>query len=82
MHVKIQKWGNSQGLRVPKSILNQTNLMLGDEVSLTVEDGAILISPIRKQRPKYDINDLVKRIPKDYKFEELDWGRPVGKEVW
>lgn len=33
-------------------------------------------------RPKYDLAELIKRIPKGYKASEIDWGRPVGREEW
>ena len=82
MATRVQKWGNSQGLRIPKQILEETNLHVGDDVTISVQDGNIVISPSKDKRRKYDINELVSRIPPDYKPQELDWGKPVGREVW
>jgi antitoxin MazE len=82
MVTKIQKWGNSQGLRIAKHLLDDAHISIGDNVNITTKDGMIIISPIRQIRGKYDLEELLSRIPPDYKTEEIDWGKPVGKEVW
>ena len=79
---KIQKWGNSQGLRFTKALLQEAQINVGDEVSVSVENGRIIVEPATKVRGKYDLKELVSRIPQDYQAEELDWGEPVGKEEW
>ena len=82
MFVKIQKWGNSQGLRLSKNILTEAQIQVGDEVNLSVKKGVIQIVHARKIRGRYKIEELVARIPEDYQNHEIDWGEPVGKEVW
>lgn len=82
MVTKIQKWGNSQGLRLAKQVLEDAHMAVGDDVDLTVRDGLIVIAPARRIRGKRSLQDLVSRIPKGYKPEEAGWGEPVGKEVW
>jgi antitoxin MazE len=82
MVTKVQKWGNSQGLRFTKEILAEAQIDLGDEVRVSVRGGRIIVEPVVKVRGRYDITKLVSRIPKDYRAEEVDWGRPVGKEAW
>jgi antitoxin MazE len=82
MTTKVQKWGNSQGLRIARHILEDAHISIGDDVDITTKDGVIMISPIKRIRSKYDIRELLSHIPKDYKPEEVDWGKPVGKEVW
>jgi len=82
MVTKIQKWGNSQGLRINKQLLEDACISIGDEVDLEVHEGVIVVAPIRKVRDKYNLKDLISRIPKDYHAEEVDWGKPRGKEVW
>jgi antitoxin MazE len=82
MVTKVQKWGNSQGLRIAKQVLEDAQIAIGDDVEVTVKDGVIVISPVKRRRGKYNLQELVSRIPKDYKAEEIDWGKPVGKEVW
>lgn len=82
MVTKIQKWGNSQGLRLPKQVLEDAHLSLGESVDVTVQDGLIVIAPARRIRGRQNLEELVSRIPKDYKAEEMDWGKPAGREVW
>jgi antitoxin MazE len=82
MLAKIQKWGNSQGLRLTKNLLNDAQIDVGDEVNVTVKDGAIIVLPIKRIRGRHNLQDLVARIPKNYKPGEVDWGNPVGKEIW
>jgi len=82
MVTKIQKWGNSQGLRLAKQLLEDAHLSLGDDVDVTVQNGLIVIAPARRVRGSQSLEELVSRIPKDYKIEEMDWGEPSGREVW
>jgi len=82
MHAKIQKWGNSQGLRLAKNLLADAQLGVGDEVDISVKDGIMIVTPAKRIRGRHKLKDLVARIPENYKTSEVDWGEPVGKEVW
>lgn len=82
MITKIQKWGNSQGLRFSKAILEEAHIHIGDEVRIFVEDGKIVVAPAQIIRGKYTIEALVKEMPETYEVEEIDSGAPVGKEAW
>ena len=82
MLTKVQKWGNSQGLRFTKAILEEAQINVGDEVNVSVQKGQIIIEPVTKVRGRYDLNELVSKMQKEYQAEELDWGPPIGKEVW
>ena len=82
MVTKVQKWGNSQGIRFAKAVLEDAQIRVGDEVSVTAESGRIVIEPLTKVRGRYDLKDLVSRMPKGYRAREADWGEPVGKEAW
>ena len=82
MLVKIQKWGNSQGLRLAKNILADARLEVGDEVDIRVKDGMMIVTPVKKMHGKHRLEDLVARIPKNHQAGEVDWGEPVGKERW
>lgn len=81
MTAMISKWGNSQGLRVSKEIMNSLHLTIGDKVDLSVEDEKIIIKPIRQPRIKYDLNALVAKIPQDYHAIE-ERTTPMGREEW
>ena len=82
MITKVQKWGNSQGVRLSKELLSDVEINVGDAVDVAVRDGTLVVTPVRRVRGGHDLRELVRRIPKDYKPEELDWGYPVGREVW
>jgi len=82
MVTKIQKWGNSQGLRLAKHVLEDAKISVGDDVEVTAQDGMIVISPTRRIRGKRSLQKLVSLIPKDYETGETDWGDPVGREIW
>ena len=82
MVTKVRKWGNSQGLRIAKQVLEGARILVGDEVDVTAREGMIVIAPLRRVRGKQSLQNLVSRIPKNYKADEIDWGKPVGGEVW
>lgn len=77
---KVQKWGNSQGLRLSKQVLELADLAVGDEVEIIVGDSQILLK--KAHRSRFDLAELVSRIPKGYQAEEVDWGPAVGREEW
>jgi len=81
MTAKISKWGNSQGLRVPKDIMENLHLSIGDTVNISVENNKVIIEPIKNNRPKYDLNKLVEKIPFDYKTNE-EFDNTLGNEEW
>ncbi len=78
--ITITKWGNSQGIRIPKKYLDELGLKVGEKVDIKIEDGKLVIIPQKKRRkPKIDINKLFKE---DYKDNtEFEWGKS-GKEIW
>ena len=82
MVTRVQKWGNSQGLRFSKAIMSEAQINVGDQVNVSVENGQIIVEPLTRVRGKYDLSELVSRMPSDYQVEELDWGDPAGKEGW
>ncbi len=82
MLAKLQKWGNSQGIRVSKSLLEQSQISVEEPIEISAKKGLIIIKPASKVRGKYNLKDLVNLVPKDYKPQEIDWGIPNGKEEW
>jgi antitoxin MazE len=82
MVTKIQKWGNSQGLRLGTQVLEDARIAVGDSVDVAARDGVIVIAPVKRIRGKQSLQELVSRIPRNYKTREIDWGKPRGREVW
>jgi len=82
MLAKIQKWGNSQGLRLTKNLLEEAQLVVGDEVDVSVKNSVMIVKPTKRIRGRHKLKDLVARIPQNHEMGEVDWGEPVGKEIW
>ena len=82
MITRVQKWGNSQGLRLSKELLAEVQIDVGDAVEVAVRDGVLVVTPVHRVRGGHDLRELVQRIPEDYEPGELDWGPPAGREVW
>ena len=76
---QVAKWGNSLGLRLPKSVAREAQIDEGDAVDVSVDNGAIVIRP---SRPRYALEELVGRITPRNRHHESDWGAPIGHEVW
>ena len=71
MQTKIQKWGNSLGLRIPEE---------GASVDLSVENGRLLVRPLRVR--KYSLNVLLRRVSRRNLHGGVSTGRAVGREAW
>jgi antitoxin MazE len=76
---QVAKWGNSLGVRLPKSVALEAQLAEGDTVDISLDNGAIVIRP---SRPRYALDELVGRITSRNRHSQTDWGTPVGHEVW
>jgi len=75
MTTKVQRWGNSQGLRLSRQILEDARISVGDEVDVVVQDGTIMIAPVRRVRGKYSLRQLVARVTEPCRAVGL---RPVS----
>jgi antitoxin MazE len=81
MKAKIQKWGNSLAVRIPKSFAVETNLCQDSVVDMFLIDGDIVVKP-NKPKSKYRLDDLLNDVNESNIHSETDWGMPVGKEVF
>ena len=81
MNAQIVKWGNGQGIRIPKSILTGMGFSIGDHVDLSIHDGRLIIQkPFRhKTLEERALENNGKLVSHE---AEPDWGEPVGREVW
>ncbi len=78
MYTTIQKWGNSQAVRIPKSILEKAQLKESDQVEIKVHEGNVLIIPVKKRRT---LAERIAEYEGNYEGQEWDTGKPVGKEI-
>ena len=79
MTTVIQKWGNSQGIRLPKYMMDIVKWNEGEEIEITAENGRIIIE---KANPRKTITELFADYQGEYTPEEIDWGEPAGGEIW
>ncbi|MDO5330935.1 MAG: AbrB/MazE/SpoVT family DNA-binding domain-containing protein [Bacillota bacterium] len=79
MTTKIQKWGNSQAIRIPKHILESLKWNDDEDIVLTIKDGKVVIERAYKRK---NIKELFADFEGEYTPVEMDWGEPVGEEVW
>lgn len=80
MATRVQRWGNSQGLRLAKHVLERARISVGDDVEVIAGEEEILIKKV--SRPKFDLAEMVSRMPRRYRAREESFGKPVGKEEW
>ena len=88
MYATIQRWGNSNGIRIPKALLESIGLFENDRVELTQSGNVITIkkaAPLHKSLEERLTAfygkplDEIEPIPSE---PELDWGGAVGEEAW
>ena len=80
MYTSIQRWGNSQAIRLPKTILETALFRENEKVQIFATENEIVIK--KAIRPKHKtLKERLEDFEGEYKFEEYDWGKPVGKEV-
>ncbi len=80
MRIKIQKWGNSLAIRIPKAFAKETNIENGSFVDLRIENQHMVIDPI-ENRQQYDLNSMLQNINESNIHAEIDFGEPVGQEI-
>jgi antitoxin MazE len=79
MEPVIRKWGNSPALRLPTTLLKEAGYHLDQKVDLTVSKGRIITQP--SEKVEYDIDALISGINAKNSQDEVNFGRPVGKEA-
>jgi len=80
VQTKVQKWGNSLALRIPKSCALDSHIEAGTLVEVTVRDGELVVVPVVDK--EYTLEELVAGITPENRHEEVDFGPPVGMETW
>jgi antitoxin MazE len=80
MVTKIQKWGNSLGLRIPKSFAKEVGVKEGSAVDIFLEGDRLVIRSLRNE--KYQLSDLLSQVRKDNLHKEISTGDAVGREAW
>jgi antitoxin MazE len=79
MRASVARWGNSLALRLPRGVAEEAHLSEGSPVTFTTENGRLIVE---NARPRYALADLLAQMKPEHRREEVDWGGPVGDEVW
>jgi antitoxin MazE len=82
MKTKVAKWGNSQGVRLPKFLLEIAEMTENDTVEVTADSNGIMIKKSENKRVRKSTAERIAGYTGDYVGEEWDTGPPVGDEVW
>jgi antitoxin MazE len=80
MQSQIGQWGNSLGVRIPKYVVEALKLQANDTVECTMQGGKIVLEPLHTL-PELSLEELLAGVT-EAPEGELDWGKPMGDEVW
>jgi antitoxin MazE len=80
MRTRIQKWGNSLALRIPRPFAEESNLNENSAVDVTVRNGKLVVTAVPE--PQFTLEDLVEQITPQNRHGEMQTGERVGNEVW
>jgi antitoxin MazE len=80
METRIQKWGNSLAVRIPKAFAEETALKEDSTVEIVLRNGKLIIAPSR--RPKITLEQLLNKVTSENLHSEVETGEPKGNEAW
>jgi antitoxin MazE len=80
MLTKVQKWGNSLVLRIPKALARDAQLENDSLVEISLVEGQIIVTPV--EAPNWTLDELLDGVTKKNIHHEIDSGPSVGNEVW
>ncbi|BAU12439.1 transcriptional regulator/antitoxin, MazE [Leptolyngbya sp. NIES-3755] len=76
----VAKWGNSLAIRIPQNLAKELQISEGAEVEISAIDGTLVVKP--RKRKEYSLDELLEDITPENLHAAVDFGRPVGNEVW
>ncbi len=79
MRTRVQKWGNSLAVRIPKPFAEEAGLRNCAEVEMTLTAEGLQVSAVR---PRRSLTDLLRKVSRRNLHAEIETGRRVGREVW
>jgi len=80
MRTRVQKWGNSLALRIPKSFATEVGLQRESSVEISLVNGKLVITPVAK--PELTLKQLLAKVTKENLHHEVDTGPATGNETW
>jgi antitoxin MazE len=80
MHVRVQKWGNSLAVRIPKPLAEDAQVKEGTVLNLAVSEGMVVATPVEQR--KWSLKQLLAQVNKRNLHAEVKFGPSVGREIW
>ena len=80
MKTRVQKWGNSLALRIPKSFADEVGLKKETSVDVSLSDGTLVVTPVVK--PGVTLKQLLVKVTKENLHREVETGHAAGNEAW
>jgi len=78
VRVRVQKWGNSLAIRIPKPFAAEAGVSQGADVELAVSRGRLVVAPLARAR--YRLDELLAAVTAANRHSESDFGGPAGRE--
>ncbi len=78
MRTRVQKWGHSLALRIPKSFAEELGMRDSTPVDLATDGDVLIVRPLGK---RYTLAELLSGVTDDNVHGEVDMGKPFGREV-
>jgi len=80
MRSRVQKWGNSLAVRIPKPFAEEAGLTRETPVEISLRSGTIVVARLRPKN--YSLSALLGKVKKSNRHREIETGPPVGREIW
>jgi len=80
MQTQVKTWGNSQGIRIPREVLQDAGISINEILDIKVKNGVIILEKTFKHKT---LEERAAEFGGNLNLDgEFDWGEPVGREVW
>lgn len=80
MESRVQKWGNSLAVRIPSVFAKELGISDDSPVEISLADGDLIVHALSAEIPT--LEELLEQVTEENRHGEVDWGPPMGREVW
>ena len=80
MRTRVQRWGNSLAVRIPKAFAASLGIEDNTTVELAMEEGGLVVRPAHSD--VYELGGLLDKVSEANLHGETDWGEATGREEW
>jgi antitoxin MazE len=80
MQARVQRWGNSLAIRIPKPFALEVGLEQNSLVTVSISEGKLILEPVIK--PQYTLEQLLAEVTEENLHHEVETGPASGNEAW